>query len=81
MRLRSEAYGASSSLVGAVHLPADGRLLTTFDEVLCENLHKLEDSQRWEKKKLNKNQITKKKTNNFFDKNKTKNKEFVSLLI
>ena len=33
-------------LLGAVHLPADGRLLTTFDEDLCENLHKLEDSQR-----------------------------------
>ena len=55
--------------------------LNNLWEVLCENLHKLEDSQRWEKKKLNKNQITKKKTNNFFDKNKTKNKEFVSLLI
>lgn len=46
MRLRSEAYGASSSLLGAVHLPADGRLLTTFDEVLCENLHKLENKQK-----------------------------------
>lgn len=85
MRLRSEVYAAGSSLLGAVHLLAEGRLLvkflTTFDEVLCENLHKLRRQSTLRKEKTEQKSNNQKKQTIFFDENKTKNKEFVSLLI